>query len=413
MANSFSNIKDAQGLIIEGAAALLQDNASILKTIGKVNQSELNGKNGYSSGDTVYVNTPPIVIPTSSFDQTSTIQDTVETRTALSLDIISSVALSADTPDFASKVQVANYFDHVVKPAINDMGHDIVSKFINKMKLATYNSVGTVGSGVFDTDTILSAKERIGKYLAPLGDDRHFIFDGTAGRAAVNARKGLFQSSSAIAEQYKSGVIGMADSFTWHESELIPVHTNGNDVTGVSVKTTLSTEGTTTMTLQGLTNTTGTVTAGSTFTIANVYAVHPITKTTYPFLQKFVVVTGGTANGSGELAVTVSPAIYTSASGGLQTVNSFPQSSAALVFDGTASTTFSTHLAYHKDAFKMISAPMVMPTNAEFAEQRTVNGITIAIVRDFDILKRRMITRLDFLGGLCAPRAGWSTRVVG
>jgi len=37
--------------------------------------------------------------------------------------------------------------------------------------------------------------------------------------------------------------------------------------------------------------------------------------------------------------------------------------------------------------------------------------MTIAIVRSWDILKRRMITRLDFLGGFAPVRPEWGCRI--
>jgi hypothetical protein len=54
-----------------------------------------------------------------------------------------------------------------------------------------------------------------------------------------------------------------------------------------------------------------------------------------------------------------------------------------------------------------------MPKNAEFAAQETYEGITVSIVRDFDIKTRKMITRVDFLGGLVADRPEWACRITG
>ena len=37
--------------------------------------------------------------------------------------------------------------------------------------------------------------------------------------------------------------------------------------------------------------------------------------------------------------------------------------------------------------------------------------MTVALVRDFDILRRRMVTRLDVLAGIAAVRPEWATRI--
>jgi len=118
-----------------------------------------------------------------------------------------------------------------------------------------------------------------------------------------------------------------------------------------------------------------------------------------------------TASGTSDADVTISPTIYSSASGSLQNIVTLPADDAVVVFVGSASTGYNQNLAFHKGAFKIASAPLVMPVNAEFAAQETVDGVTVAIVRDFDILTRKMITRFDFLGGFSAIRPEWSCRI--
>jgi len=39
--------------------------------------------------------------------------------------------------------------------------------------------------------------------------------------------------------------------------------------------------------------------------------------------------------------------------------------------------------------------------------------VTVQFVRQFDVLKRRMINRLDFLGGISAVRPEWACRISG
>jgi hypothetical protein len=108
--------------------------------------------------------------------------------------------------------------------------------------------------------------------------------------------------------------------------------------------------------------------------------------------------------------VAFSPAVYTT--GGRQNVSAFPTNGSAIVVVGATSTSYTQNLAFHKSAFRMVSVPLIMPKNAEIAEQYTSeSGFTIALVRDFDVLQRRMITRLDFLGGVAAVRPEWAARV--
>lgn len=411
MSQTLSNIKDVGGVLAKAGAKLFEDNLAFCKSVGQADESDYNGKNGFKAGDTIYVNLPMRSIPTSAFDQTSTIQDVVETTAPLPLDIISSQAFEVNTTEFATEIGLSNVMNRIIKPAAVSMAHDFENKVLAKATDAVFNSVGTPGSNTFDPDVILEARQKLNENLCPKNtDERFFLFNSRAGRAAVNARKGLFQSSTEISKQYKEGYIGVADGFNWMETEMTQTHTNGNDVT-FEVRTTVNTEGATQIVVEGLTTTTGTVTKGTVFTIDTVFAVNPQTKEVSTELQQFVVTADATADGSGYATLSVSPAIYTSASDGLQNVSAFPADGDTITPVGSASTGYKQNLAYHKNSFRLATVPLIMPKNAEFASQYTYKGITMSIVYDWDQLKRSMVLRMDVLGGLCAERPEWACRV--
>lgn len=410
MANTFNTNKNAPGIIAKAAAKMLSDHLQFTKSIAQADESDYEGKNGYSAGDTIYVSKPARFIAQQAFDITSTMQDITEEKVPLVLDTISTVGVNVDSFEFATAVDLKSMIKRVIEPAVQTIAQDVESRFLVKAKNAVYNLVGTAGSTVFDPDTVLAAREKMNKFLAPKDDNRFTLFDSTAGRSAVNARKGLFQSSSEIASQYKQGYVGMADGFTWLENELLPTHTRGTQATTGATLAVTSLNGATTLAITGTSG--GTLKAGDVFTIGSVFAVHPITKQTYPFLQQFVVTADNTAVSTAYTGVAISPTIYDSTTGkSLQNVSALPQSGAAITLVGAISTGYTQNLAFHKNAFRMVSVPLIMPTKAEVAVQETYEGITVAMIRDFDVLKRRMITRLDFLGGLVADRPEWACRI--
>lgn len=410
MPNIHNTIKNGPGLFLKAAAQMLEDELQFTKSIEKAPAEDFNGKNGYSAGDTVYISKPARYVPQTTADITSSIQDSNEEKVALTLDINSTVGMQISSFEFATEVDVKNAVERFGKPAVSAIAQNVEQRMLQSMTQATYNLVGTAGATQFAVDDILAAREKMNKFLAPKDDGRYFLSDSTANRLAVGARKGLFQSSSNIAEQYKTGAVGMADSYTWLENELLYVHTRGTQATtGATVNGTLSTQGASTMNVTGTSG--GTLKKGDVFTVANVFAVHPITKQAYPFLQQFVVTADNTASGTAYTGVAFSPAVYTT--GGRQNVSAFPTNGSAIVIQtGATSTSYTQNLAFHKSAFRMVSVPLIMPKNAEIAEQYTSeSGFTIALVRDFDVLQRRMITRLDFLGGVAAVRPEWASRV--
>lgn len=408
MANTFTNVKDAAAIIARAAGEMFEDQMHFGKSIAKADPEDFKGKNGYSAGDTIKINLPARFTPQSTFDITSSIQNITEETKSLPLDIIKTIGVDIDSFQFATEIQMQSTIDRVVKPAVSSIAQFFEQELLAKATDATFNSVGTPGQNVFDPDAILSARERMNKFLCPKDDERYFLADSTAMRKAVNARKSLQNAAPEVSKQYKQGYVGQADGFMWMESELLNTHTLGNDVTGVTVDG--AAQSGATLALQGFTAATGTITKGSVFTIDGVFAVHPITKVKQNFLQQFTVLADDTADASGDIVVSISPAIV--AAGSNQNVSNVPGDTEEIVFVGSAAKGYLQNLAYHKEAFRMVTVPLVMPTSAEVSAQYTTKGgTTVQLIRDFDILKRRMITRLDILGGIVAVRPEWACRI--
>lgn len=416
MANSVLTVKQAQTIIAKTAAAMFKDKCQFLNTIDVEPDATFKGANGYMAGDTITINKPARFTMNSTADITSAIQDIVEEKTTLSLSNQRNVPIAMTSAEIATDLALKDWMGRVLDPAITTLANGIEAECLTAAKNAVGNSVGTPGSGLFDTDMMLGARELLGKNLAPMDDKRFALLDSSAMRKAVNARKGLFQDSDEVAKQYKSGAMGRSEGFVYLENNLLPTHINGNDVTGVTVRTTVSTQGSTTLAVQGLTTTTGTVKKGSVITVANVFAVHPVTKTQYSYLQQFVVTADATADGSGNADLQVYPPMYTSAAGGRQNISAFPNSSGGtIVFVGSDSTAaaggYSNSLAYQKSAFRLVSAPLVLPDGVHMASQERQDGVSIRVIQDYIPLTDKMVMRVDVLYGFAAVRPEWATRL--
>ncbi len=412
MTNNINTIKSNGAIIAKLAAKMLVDNLQFCKTIGQADASDYNGKNGYSAGDTIYISKPARFVPTNSFDITSSIQAIVEEKVPLTLDILSTVPVALDSQELASTINIKSIAERIVKPAVAAIAQDVEKTMLSRAATATYNYGGTAGSTVFDTTTMLAASTRMQEFLAPQDGEEYALLNPAARGSAVIARKGLFQSSSEIASQYKSGYMGQADGFEYMSNNLLPRFTTGTQTNSAFTLTTTSVNGATTVALTGGSG--ATLKAGQVFTISSVNAVHPQTKADLGFLQEFVVTADNTAVSTAYTGVAISPTIYDAATGAsLQNVTALPQSGATITLVGStvASTTYGQNLCYHKDAFRMVSVPLILPDAVELAVQETYKGVSVAVVRAFDILKRRMITRIDFLGGFVAVRPEWAYRI--
>lgn len=409
MTNTITNMKDAPGVIARLAAEMMADKCLFSKSIDVADETDFEGKNGYQAGDTIYVNKPARFVPTTSEDITSAIQDVKEEKVPLTLDVYKVVPTALTTTEMATTMSFKNWTNRVLEPMVSSIAQYVDLAYLDKAVKATYNLVGSAGSTVFDTDTLLSAGAKISEMGCPNLDDRYALLNSQAMRSATNARKGLFQSSEEISKQYKKGYVGTADGFDFLTSNLLPTITNGSATGSITVTTTIVTEGQATINLTG----TGTQTLkkGQVFTIAGVYAVHPITKVSYPYLQQFVVTADNTASSGSFTGVGISPAVYSSASGGLQNVSQLPTSTSTVTLVGSASTAYGQSLTFQKSAFRRVSVPLIKPEGMHMAAQETQDGHTVRVLADFNILTGKMIMRVDYLGGLAAVRPEWATRI--
>jgi hypothetical protein len=132
--------------------------------------------------------------------------------------------------------------------------------------------------------------------------------------------------------------------------------------------------------------------------------VHPETKVSTGILQQFVIGSGATAT-----SFPISPSII--ASGATQNVSGSPADNAAITVLGTASTAVGTSMLYQKEAFAFATADLVMPNGVDFARREVLDGISMRIVRQYDINNDKFPCRLDVLYGYKTLRAQLACRL--
>jgi len=132
--------------------------------------------------------------------------------------------------------------------------------------------------------------------------------------------------------------------------------------------------------------------------------VHPETKQSTGVLQQFVVGAGATTT-----SFPISPAIVTSGAG--QNVSGSPANGSAVSFAGTASQAYGISMAYQKGAFAFATADMVMPRGVDFASREVFDGISMRIVRQYDINSDKFPCRLDVLYGFKTIRPQLACRL--
>ena len=173
----------------------------------------------------------------------------------------------------------------------------------------------------------------------------------------------------------------------------------------------VTTQGATTLAIDGDTGS-ATFAVGDVFTIAGVFSVNPQTRQSTGSLQQFTVTAVATASSGAWSSVSVSPAMYT-ASHPLATISAFPADNAAVTVLGAASTSYAQNLIYHKDAITFATADLLIPQGVDMASRQVHNGISLRIVRQYDINNDRMPCRIDVLYGYSVIRAPGAVRLWG
>ena len=275
-----------------------------------------------------------------------------------------------------------------------------------------FNAVGVPATTPDALRTYLLAGSKLDFAAAPRDKQRSVVIDPLAQVEIIDSLKGLFQSSSEIADQYKNGNMGMAAGFKWSMDQNVVSHVVGAQggtplVDGAAQSgSSLVTDGWTASAAERLKQ-------GDIFTIAGVFAVNPQSRQSTGQLQQFVVTAAASSDGSGDATLAISPSIVTS--GAFQTVASAPADNAAITVLGAGGAISPTNMAYHKDAFALACADLMLPKGVDMAARISDKqlGMSVRMIRDYDINTDKMPCRLDVLYGWKAIYPELACRIQG
>ena len=306
-------------------------------------------------------------------------------------------------------MQLDDFAERVLKPRVSQLASSVDADVATSYK-SIFNAVGTPGTTPATSLVLLQANQKLNEFATPM-DQRYATVNPAANAGLVEGMKGLFNPTGTISRQFKNGMMGEGilglDEINMSQS--ISNHTNGDWGTAITVTTTVATEGQSTLDIS-FTGSSKTWNVGDIFTIAGVFAVNPQTRQSTGSLQQFVVTAAAT--GSSTATLSISPALYT-ASNALATVNSFPAASAVVTMFGSATVGYPQNLIYNKDAISFATADLLLPQGVDMASRQVHNGISLRIVRQYDINNDRLPCRIDVLYGFAAIRAVTAVRLWG
>jgi len=394
-------------MITRKALEILENNLVITRNINKQYDDSF-AVEGAKIGSTLRIRLPDRALVTDG--AALQVQDDNEQYTTLTVSSQKHIGVNFTSAELTMSLD--DFAERVLKPRVSQLAASVDLDVASAYK-GIANTVGTPGTTPSTSLVMLQANQKMNEFAAPMAP-RYLTVNPAANANLVEGMKGFFNPTSTISKQFKNGMMG--DGILGYDevnmSQSIRLHTTGSRVGTILVNGAVSTQGQATISIDGLTNATDTVTAGDVFTIANVYSVNPQTRESTGSLQQFVVTAAQTAASNALANMAIYPPIYTSTSA-LATVNSFPADNAAVTFVGTASTAYPQNLAYHKNAITLATADLLLPQGVDMASRQVHNGISMRIVRQYDINNDRMPCRIDVLYGFKTIRPEMACRVWG
>jgi len=400
MANSILTID----MITRKALEILENNLVITRNVNRQYDDSF-AVEGAKIGSTLRIRLPDRALVTDG--AALQVQDDNEQYTTLTVSSQKHIGINFTSAELT--MQLDDFAERVLKPRISQLASSIDADVANSFK-NVYQSVGTPGTTPSTSLVLLQAQQKLNETAAPMSP-RYATVNPAANAGLVEGMKGLFNPTSTISKQFKNGMMGegVLGFDEVNMSQSIKQYTTGSWGTSITVTSAVSTQGSTSLGIS-FTGSSKTWNVGDVFTVAGVYAVNPQTRETTGSLQQFVVTAA--AAGSSTATLSVSPAMYT-ADQALATIDAFPAASAVVTMLGSAATAYPQNMVYHKDAITFATADLLLPQGVDMASRAVHNGISMRVVRQYDINNDRMPCRIDVLYGYSVIRPQMAVRLWG
>ncbi len=406
-------------IIAKEAVMILDNNLVFAKQVYRGYESEFDKKiNGYEVGETISIRRPTDFTVRST--ATMATQDVTEGKIALTVDQRRGVDFEFTSQDLTLKI--SNLSERVIKPAMVQLANS-VDTYLAGLYSSVPNWVGTSGQVVNSFADFAKAPERMDEMAVPQ-DSRSAVLSPSDHWALLGSQTALYIQDAAKGA-YRKGSLGEIGGVDTYMSQNILTHTAGTRTNAAidgaitsatiaysSVKDTM----TQTIHMDGL-GATKTIKKGDVFTIADVYAVNPVTKAKLPFLKQFVVTADASSDAvtTGDADVTIYPAMIWS--GAFQniavTAGVTDLDDKTVTWVQAASAQDRQNLVFHKNAFALVSVPLVAPPGAVEVGRQSYKGTSVRVIPVYDGTNDISRWRLDILFGAKTIDPRLATRLSG
>lgn len=324
------------------------------------------------------------------------LQNITEPSTSITINNQLQVAFQFTSQDLTLVIE--EFSERYCKPAAEE-----IANALDFLVLTNYNQVanlvGTPGTAPNSFLSLAAVGQRMDEMAVPQSG-RVLILNPKAYWAMANALVGVYVKS--VAEGALKGFLANIANFEIYMDQNIQSQTVGA-YAGAGVVNGANQSGSSIVTNTWTASITGLLNVGDVITFAGVNAVNPKSRVSTGNLAQFVVTAKTNSDGSGNATISISPAMVGPGAGGAavayQNVSALPANGAAVTVTGTASTAYPQNLAFVRDAFGLVCVPLEIPSGVDFAAREMWKGLSVRLIRDYDINSDAFPARLDLLCG--------------
>jgi ribosomal protein S4 len=394
-------------IIAKAAVAILDNELVMAKKVFRGYEEDFAKKvNGYEVGETISIRKPTDY--TVRDGAVMSVQDTTEGKTSITVNKRKGVDFKFSAQELTLNIKELS--ERAIKPAMVQLANQI-DVDLHALYKDVPNWAGTPGELINSFADFAKAPERLDEYAVP-SDERCSVLCPADHWALVGSQTSLF-NDTINKPAYRTGSTGMVANTDMYMSQNVATHTVGADVSGTVnqaiTASTISYNDVKNTNQQTITVASLDLNPGDVFSITDVWAVNPVTKARLSIAKQFTVVSYDSNT------LVFSPAmIWTGAfqniavSSGVTDLNT-----KAITAMGTAGTNYRQNMVFHKNAFALVTVPLVSPPGAVDVGRQTYKGTSVRVIPVYDGVNDESAWRLDVLYGTKAVDPRLATRISG
>lgn len=402
-----ANTTLTSSIIAKKALMVLENDLTLAKGVNR-DYSEKFGASSGKIGATYNLRKPPRFLGREG--ESLQVESATENFVPVTVDRLSGVDMTFSTTDLTLNIE--DFSERFIVPAMASVANKVdlaiaglykdVNRIVNHgASAAGYGTSGALNGG---SQTLAGVQGQIltaGAILTESGvptSQRSMVIDPMSQVSIISPMTGLFNPTQKVSKIFEDGALATNTlGFDWAVDANIQSFTPLASGTATNLAS-APTSGATSVSI----TCTGTATLkkGDVFSLAGVYAINPQSRQSTGRLMQFVV-TADTVLSAATVSIPMYPAYIPS--GAFATCTGTASTGAGTVTWHTGSVggaAQSQNLAFHRDAFALVTVDQELPQGVHFAAREVYKNISLRIVRQYDINSNQIPCRVEVLYGV-------------